>query len=152
RLRAGVRADEQSAMRVPHRAIEDFIRLEPGDYVVHASYGIAKFHRVAEKRDADGTRGEYLKLESAGGTEIDIPVENADAVQKYIGAGGMRPQLSEYRSKSWGEKRARVQEAVLKLAGEMLRIQALRREEAGFSCPPNDPTLHDFVESFPYRD
>jgi len=152
RLRRGLKNDELSLESVHHRAIEDFVRLDTGDYVVHTQHGIARYKGTEEMRTPDGQRGEFLRLEFDGGTEIHVPVANADLVQKYIGSRGVAPKLSRYNSKSWGEKKRAVQESILRLAAEMLEIQALRASESGFAYPRGGEMLHDFVESFPYRD
>lgn len=152
RLRAGVRDDETSMLRVPHRAIEDFIRLDTGDHVVHIDYGIARYLGIDELRGPDGSRAEFLKLEFAQGTVVHVPVTQADLVQRYIGAGGRKPNLSDYKSGAWAKRREATRIAVQGLAEEMLRMNALRMTEAGFACPPGDSMLHDFVESFPWRD
>lgn len=152
RLRHGVLADEESLASLPHRAIDDFVSLDTGDFVVHVEHGIARYKGIEELRSPDGSRGEFLNLEFEGGTEIHVPVTNADVVQKYIGTRGLAPKLSKYQGKGWSEKKARVQSAVLQLAADMLRLQALRLTESGYAYPAADEMVHDFVESFPYRD
>ncbi|MCK6438585.1 MAG: transcription-repair coupling factor [Planctomycetes bacterium] len=150
--RAGIRIGQPDVLTVHHRAIEDFIQLDTGDYVVHAAHGIGKYLGTEELRTPDGARGEYLRLLFDGGTEIHVPVVNADQVQKYIGSRGAAPKLSQYNSRAWGERKGRVQQAVIQLATEMLRLAAIRESETGFAYPPGDELEHDFVESFPYRD
>ena len=152
RLRRGLTGDELSLSNAPHRAIDDFVRLEKNDYVVHINHGIARYKGIEELRSPDGSRGEFMRLEFDEGTEIHVPVTNADAVQKYIGTRGSAPKLSKYNSKKWGDKKRAVQQAVLKLAADMLKLQALRMTESGTAYNIRSDMLVDFVESFPYRD
>ncbi len=150
--RFGIPSGEKSLSNDHHRKIEDFIKLEENDFVVHKEHGIARYRGLETLLTPDGKREEYLHLQFAENTEIHVPISQAEMVQKYIGSRGSTPKLSRYQSHSWQEKKKHVEIAVLKLATEMIELQALRMDQEGFSFPAENELLHDFVEAFPYRD
>ncbi|MCA8910230.1 MAG: DEAD/DEAH box helicase, partial [Planctomycetes bacterium] len=131
--------------------MEDFVELEPGDYVVHLQHGIARF-RGMETLQREGKPGEFLALEFADHVVLHVPATNADVVQKYIGMRGMVPKLSKFNTQAWSERKLRAQHSVLKLATEMLEVQAIRAQEAGHACRPDGPEVAEFLAACPFRD
>ncbi|MCC6574335.1 MAG: transcription-repair coupling factor [Planctomycetes bacterium] len=131
--------------------MDDFLELEAGDYVVHLSHGIARY-RGMETLERDGKRGEFLALEFDEGLMLHVPVANANVVQKYIGSRGEAPRLSKYNTAAWSEKKIRAQQSVLKLATDLLELQALRAQEAGHQCRPDTPEQAEFEAACPFRD
>lgn len=131
--------------------LEDFVELEPGDYVVHLQHGIAKFKGM-ESLQREGKPGDFLALEFAGKTVLHVPATNADVVQKYIGMRGMVPQLSKLNTQAWSDRKLRAQHSVLKLASDMLEVQAIRAHEAGHACAADGPEMADFEAACPFRD
>ncbi|MBZ0135127.1 MAG: transcription-repair coupling factor [Planctomycetes bacterium] len=150
RTRKRLRFD-QDETRDMSEVLEDFVELEPGDYVVHLQHGIAKFKGM-ESLQRDGKPGEFLALEFAGKTVLHVPATNADVVQKYIGMRGMVPQLSKLNTQAWSERKLRAQHSVLKLAADMLEVQAIRAHEAGHACAPDGAEMADFEAACPFRD
>ncbi|MCA8915328.1 MAG: transcription-repair coupling factor [Planctomycetes bacterium] len=131
--------------------LDDFIELEPGDYVVHLQHGIARFKGM-ETLNREGKPGEFLSLEFADNITLHVPATNADVVQKYIGMRGMVPQLSRLNTQAWSERKLRAQHSVLKLASDMLEVQAIRAHEAGHPCRPDGPEMAEYEAACPFRD
>jgi transcription-repair coupling factor (superfamily II helicase) len=131
--------------------IESFLDLEVGDYVVHVSHGIGKFKgiRTFEK---NGSISEFLTIEYASKVLIHVPVQNIALVQKYVGTGHKRPQLSTIGSKKWQHQKEKVQEAVQDLASELIDIQARRRAMGGIAFGPDSNWLREFEETFTYQE
>jgi transcription-repair coupling factor (superfamily II helicase) len=73
-------------------------------------------------------------------------------VQKYVGGAKTEPELSKFGGTSWQNRKARVQEAVLDLASDMIQLQALREAEPGTAFPPDSEWQAEFEASFPYRE
>lgn len=142
---------EGEEVRAASDVLDDFVDLEPGDYVVHLAHGIARY-RGMETLAREGVRGEFLALEFDDGLTLHVPVSNADVVQKYIGARGEVPKLSKYNTAAWSDKKLRAQEAVLKLATNLLEVQALRAQESGHPCGPDTPEQSEFEAACPFRD
>ncbi len=142
---------ENEGVRSDAGLLDDFVDLEPGDYVVHLAHGIARYKGM-ETLSRDGLKGEFLALEFDDGLTLNVPVSNADVVQKYIGARGEVPRLSKYNTAAWSDKKMRAQEAVLKLATNLLEVQALRAHESGIPCGPDTREQAEFEATCPFRD
>src|SRR5262249_33749458 len=62
------------------------------------------------------------------------------------------PELSKFGGTSWGNRKARVEAAVMDLAADMLQLQAVRAAQPGFSFPPDTEWQREFEATFPYRE
>lgn len=131
-------------------AVESFADLEPGTFVVHVSYGIARFEGVV-RRDHGGEPRDFLELEFDGGT-LFIPTDRIGLVRRYVGPTTRAPRLSKLGGTGWRNKTKKAAEAVRDLAAELLEVQAERLVRPGFAFPPDDRTQLLFEESFEYTD
>ncbi len=131
--------------------VDTLADLQPGDYVVHASYGIGKFLGT-ETLDEKGGKGEYLTIEYANRIKIQVAVQNIALVQKYIGSSPKRPTLSKVGSKRWQKQKEKVTQSVRDLAVELLRVQAERQATGGITFEPDSSWQMEFEESFPYQE
>ena len=79
---------EDVAVRAPRhrlgRAIDTFLDLHEGDFVVHASHGVGRYRGLKLLEQQDRTE-EFLELEFAESTRIYVPVSCIELVQKYVG-------------------------------------------------------------------
>jgi len=133
------------------RPIESLLDLQQGQYVVHVAHGIAKFDGL-KLIDRDGRSEEYLALKFAGGTILHVPASRIDLIQRYIGSRKFRPSLSKLGSATWGRQKQRVSEAVKDLAAEMIRVQAMRKYQPGFSYPRLTQWQRQFSDEFIYTE
>jgi transcription-repair coupling factor (superfamily II helicase) len=155
--------------RIESRAIDSFMELREGDYVVHVSHGIAKFRgmkmlprvRIGEPlprddedatEDFDNPAEENLVLEFREGALLYVPVSKIDLIQKYVGGSKAEPQLSKLGSTSWGKKKDKAEEAVRDLAVEMIELQALRAAQPGFAFGPDSEWQNQFEATFPFQE
>jgi len=125
--------------------------LQAGDYVVHASYGIGKFLGVKTIREKGGT-SEYLTIEYADSSKIQVSVRNIALVQKYIGTSPKRPKLSKVGSARWQRQKEKVVRSVRDLACELLEVQASRQSMGGIGFGPDSNWQAEFEESFAYQE
>lgn len=137
--------------KVESRAIDSFLDLNVGDFVVHLSHGIARFKGL-ELLEKDGHREEHLSLEFREKVQMYVPVSLVHLVQKYIGGGKHVPQLSKLGTKSWANKKEKAANAVRDMASDMLRLQAMRSGQPGISYPPDSHWQKEFEASFPYTE
>jgi transcription-repair coupling factor (superfamily II helicase) len=151
--------------RLESRAIDSFLDLAEGDLVVHVSHGIARYRgmellekgtngRAALKADGRPPRHaeEHLVLEFRDGVRVYVPASKIDLVQKYVGGAKTEPELSKFGGAAWQNRKARVQEAVLDLASDMIQLQALREAQPGVAYPPDSEWQAEFEQSFPYQE
>jgi transcription-repair coupling factor (superfamily II helicase) len=147
------------------RAMDTFLDFQPGDYVVHADHGIARFAGLAmltpqnvsgEFQGATFTRAreaeEYLTLEFAGRSKLHVPVSRIDLVQKYVGGFSGTPPLSTIGGQKWKNQKDKAFESVKDLAGEMLRVRAAREHMPGIQFPADTAWQTQFEEEFPYEE
>ncbi|UCD76663.1 MAG: transcription-repair coupling factor [Phycisphaerales bacterium] len=135
------------------RALDTFVDLEAGDYVVHRDHGIAKFLGLRTMSGGGGAASqEFLTLEFARGAKLHVPAPKIELVQKYIGAFRGRPELSTFGGKRWKKQKEKVSEAVVDLASEMLRIQAAREALPGIRYPADTAWQREFEAEFPYEE
>jgi len=141
------------------RAMDTFLSVEEGDFVVHADHGIGKFVglRTMKGKEIGARRGsagaaaeEFLTIEFARGSLLHVPMTQIDKVQRYVGGFSGAPPLSTIGGKKWGAQKRRVADAVRDLAAEMLRIQAARAALPGLSYPDDTPWQREFEAEFPY--
>lgn len=133
------------------RAIDDFVDLEEGDYVVHVAHGIGRFIKV-ETIVKGGETQEFLVLEYRNELLLYVPVAQTDLVQKYIGGKSDGPRLSTIGGRSWKKKKMDVFHAVEDLAADMIESQAARERSEGYAFPPDGAWQHEFEAAFPYEE
>ncbi|HTX73747.1 MAG TPA: transcription-repair coupling factor [Rectinemataceae bacterium] len=130
-------------------AIDTFVELSPGDFVVHVNYGIGRFAAI-ERMKVLGLERDYIKIEYAEAEVVFVPIEQANLVQRYIGNEGEEPRLDRLGSKSWESRKAKVRASVEQLAERLIRIYARRRTARGFPFPPDSEWQLAFEAAFPY--
>jgi len=154
--------------RMETRAIDTWLDLKRGDYVVHVAHGIGRYlgmktlHRGRKKTIVEAgdlelpappeKAEDYLTLEFKDHVKVYVPASQIDLVQKYVGGFKGRPQLSRVGGKAWGEKKRRVESAVESFALELLKVQALRQSRPGITYPDDSLWQKEFEASFPYPD
>jgi len=155
--------------RIESRAIDSFLELNDGDYVVHVVHGIAKYRgmKMLDRmrnlefgiRSSEGEAGfdaeakeEHLLLEFRDGVMMYVPVSKIDLVQKYVGGSRSDPELSKLGGSAWGKKKERVEEAVRDMAADMVQLQAMRASQTGVAFPPDSDWMREFEATFPYQE
>lgn len=133
------------------QAIESFIDLEPGDYVVHLNYGIG-FFRGIERIKTSLNERDYIHLEYADEEMVYIPIEQVNLIQRYITQGGRRPRLDKIGGKGWELRKARVRKSVEDLADMLITLYAKRKQVKGFAFPGDTEWQKDFEAGFPYQE
>lgn len=130
----------------------DFITsLVPGDFVVHMEHGIGHFEGMTEK-EVDETVREYLELTYAEGDKLFVPVDQADKLSKYVYEEGNEPVLTRLGTSDWKKIQGRLKEETQKIAGELLKIYALRAKARGHSYGLDTDVMKKFEEAFPYQE
>ncbi|MGC8633102.1 MAG: transcription-repair coupling factor [Candidatus Limnocylindrales bacterium] len=149
-LFGSVRVRRPRALRrvVPRDLLE---RLVPGDLVVHADHGIARYGGVVRRSvGGAGVARDYLELRFEGSDRIFLPVEQIDRISRY--SGGESPQLSRLGGAEWQRTRARVRRAVTDLAKELLELYAARAQAPGHAFAPDTPWQAEMESAFPYEE
>ncbi len=168
-LPPGVKAQTRSSRQIESRAIDSFLDLNDGDYVVHVAHGIARFRgmKMLDKGAVTADRGpdedaagatfteaveENLILEFRDGVFLYVPATRIDLVQKYVGGSQSEPELSKLNGTAWGRKKEKVSEAVRDMAADMIQVQAVRQAVPGFAFPVDSEWQKEFEAAFPYQE
>ena len=157
--------------KIESRAIDSFLDLNDGDYVVHVAQGIARFRgmRTLEKGTVGGNDDgglfrdsqpsthsagleEFLILEFRDGVLLYVPATRIDLIQRYIGGAQGEPKLSKLGGASWGRQKDKISEAVMDMAAEMIQIQAVRAAIPGHAYPADSDWQREFEGAFPYQE
>src|SRR3989304_4132205 len=131
------------------RAIDSFVDLKKGDYVVHISHGIGRFLGM-ETLEEEGYKREYLIIEYDNGTKIYVPATKIEVVQKYIGSSDHSPRLDKIGAKYWEIRKKRAENAVTDIASDLLHMQALRNAKEGIVYPKDTDWQREFEAEFIY--
>jgi transcription-repair coupling factor (superfamily II helicase) len=123
---------------------------KPGDYVVHATHGIALFSDIVRKEVA-GRERDYFLLEYADGDKLYVPLEQVDRITRYVGPDGKSPRLTRLNTADWSRACGRARKSAKKLAFDLVDLYTRRSATAGFGFSPDTPAQLDMEASFPYE-
>jgi len=125
--------------------------LQPGDFVVHVNYGIARYLGIktiqVERNEMD-----CLELLFADGDKIYVTVDQINLVEKYIGKEGTVPQLTKLGGTSWSRAKAKAQAAIQDMAKELLELAAIRASRQGHAFAPDGHMQKALEASFIYEE
>jgi transcription-repair coupling factor (superfamily II helicase) len=131
--------------------IDNFVDIEPGDYVVHVDHGIGKYAGI-EKIKIEKNYAEHLVIEYADGDKLYVPFSDLNKVQKYLGFERRSPKLYKLGTKAWSRLKEHVKSGVNKVALELIELQAKRGAVEGFKFSPDKDWQKDFEKEFPYKE
>jgi len=135
-----------------YRVFSDFLTgLKVNDYVVHTDHGIGVFMGL-DKRTVDDVTREYLKIGYAENDKLFVPIDQADKVSKFIGAGDQTPRLTRLGSAEWATITSKVRKETEKIAQELLALYARRESAKGFSYTDDNDIQNDFEKTFQYEE
>lgn len=141
------------ARRRNSRTILSFNDLQPGDIVVHETYGIGRFTGI-ENLITEGVSRDYIGIQYAGTDKLYIPVEKLDMVSKYIGAHAEDGliKLSRLGTEGWNRTKARAKTVVKEMARELIQLYAERMRRPGHAFSQDDDLQRDFAAAFEYEE
>lgn len=143
---------EERRKKISERIFWEFLSgLKPDDLVVHINHGIARFEGL-DRRSVNGITREYLKLGYAENDKLFVPIDQADKVNKFIGAEEDAPRLTRLGSAEWATITKRVRKETEKIARELLNLYAQRKQA---KSKPFDKDTQDqavFEKTFPYEE
>ncbi len=123
----------------------------PGDYVVHATHGIALFKEIV-RQEVLGAESDYLLLEYSKGDKLYVPVEQIDRVTKYVGAEGSSPRVTRLNTADWSKATGKARKAARQLAFDLVDLYARRSTVTGFAYGADTPWQLEMEASFPFEE
>ncbi len=133
------------------RALSSAADLKPGDYVVHVEHGVGRFLGFDTKTVGGVTR-DYVNLQFKGEDRLFVPHDQLAKLSRYIGADGRPPALSKLGGKAWHTLRSRARAAVHELAGELLRLYAVRQTRTRPAYADEEGWLERMERAFAYTE
>ena len=144
------------------RNVVDPLQLKAGDYVVHATHGIARFVEITRREVSTGgrramkTTRDYLVLEYAPskrgypGDKLYVPTDQLDLLSRYV--GGEAPALSKMGGSDWAQAKGRARKAVRDIAVELVKLYSARMSAKGHAFGPDTPWQRELEEAFPFAE
>jgi transcription-repair coupling factor (superfamily II helicase) len=127
--------------------LSSFVDIKKGDYVVHQQYGIGVFRGIETTNER-----EHMVIKYAGEDKLFVPLDQMHLVQKYVGFGSRPPKINLLGSGQWRRTKLRAQKATVRVALDLLKIQAMRRSLGGFAFCEDTDWQADFERTFPYAE
>ncbi len=136
--------------------IAAFTDLKPGDYVVHEEYGVGVYLGTTQIKVGGGAAGagvrrDYLQIQYNGADKLNVPIEQLDRVQRYIGNPNQPPKLNSLSSNEWQKQKAKVREGLKAMAFDLVKLYAKRTASTGFAFSPDTHWQREFEDMFPYE-
>ncbi len=143
----------RSARQHSHRRIDPTqitFPFKPGDYVVHATHGIALFVDIV-RQEVGGRERDYFLLKYANEDKLFVPLEQVDRITRYVGPDGSSPRLTRLNTADWSRATNRARTSAKKLAFDLVDLYTRRSTVTGHAFGPDTPDQMLMEEDFPYE-
>ena len=131
--------------------IRDLNKLNIGDFVVHSAHGIGRYCGI-KTLIKNGLKKDYLTVEYKDSDKLYIPVEKMDFINKYSAKEGMIPKLNKLGTTEWQKTKIKAKKKIEDIAGELLKLYALRESTKGFAFSEDSKEQYMFENEFPYTE
>ncbi len=135
------------------KRLMSYADLAPGDYVVHANYGIGLFEGI-ETVTVDGITKDYITIKYAGTDKLFVPCDRLEMIGKYIGERDKdgKVKLSRMGGNEWQRTKSRAKSAAKDIAKELIALYAERQRKPGFAFPEDSDLEYSFADAFEYEE
>ena len=123
---------------------------KPGDYVVHATHGIALFADIV-RQEVAGRERDYFLLEYSGGDKLFVPLEQVDRITRYVGPDGSAPRLTRLNTADWSRATGKARKNAKRLAFDLVDLYTRRASVQGYAFAPDSAAQADMEADFPYE-
>lgn len=124
---------------------------KPGDYVVHATHGIAYFKEIV-RQEVAGHERDYFLLEYAAEDKLFVPLEQLDKLTRYVGPDGSNPRLTRLNTSDWARATAKARKSAKKLAFDLVDLYTRRSTLKGHAYSFDNAAQREMEEAFPYQE
>ncbi len=146
RYRAKEKFSKSKAM-----TLRELQTLQPGDFVTHIDFGIAKFAGL-EKKEVNGHEQEAIRLVYKDDDLLYVSIHALHKISKYSGKEGAPPIISKLGSQEWENKKARAKKRVKDIAKELIELYAKRKSAPGYAYTQDGFLQAELESSFMYED
>ena len=144
----------RSAVRRARRQIDPTkvtFAFAPGDYVVHATHGIALFKEIV-RQEVLGQERDYLLLEYAKGDKLYVPVEQIDRITKFVGPDSSSPRITRLNTADWSKSTGKARKAARALAFDLVDLYSRRATVDGYAYREDTPWQLEMEAAFPFEE
>jgi len=125
--------------------------LQPGDFVVHADHGIARFGGL-QRTEVNGRMQETIRLIFKDNDNLFVSIHALHRISKFRGQEGEPPKINKLGSGAWQKLKNATKRKVKDIAKELISLYAARKDERGFSFSPDSYLQQELESSFIYED
>jgi transcription-repair coupling factor (superfamily II helicase) len=130
--------------------IAEATEIAEGDLVVHQEYGIGRYDGLATLH-VTGAPHDCLRLIYDGNEKLFLPVENIEVLSRY-GSEHQGATLDKLGGAGWQTRKAKMKQRIRDMAGELIRIAALRKMRDAETMAPPEGTWDEFCSRFPFAE
>jgi transcription-repair coupling factor (superfamily II helicase) len=130
--------------------LSDLRDLKVGDRVVHLDHGIGEFVGFGALT-VGGEEQEVIQLRYADGGMLNVSLERADLIQRYVSPDGGVVPLDKLGGASWAKVKRRAKKAIRDMAEELLKLYAQRKLEKGHAYSKDGPEMAEFEATFAFE-
>ena len=145
----GIRHGAIPAVKQTDAAHYSLDGISPGEYVVIAEFGVARFIGII-KRTVDQVERDYLEMRFADDGKLFLPIDRPLRISKYVGPTARAPRLTHLGTGEWNKTRVRARNAVEVVAGQYLSLYAARSVKPGHAFSPDGEWQQELEGAFPY--
>ena len=128
--------------------IAEATEIAEGDLVVHQEYGIGRYDGLATLH-VTGAPHDCLRLIYDGDEKLFLPVENIEVLSRY-GSEHQGTALDKLGGAGWQTRKAKMKQRIRDMAGELIRIAALRKMRDAETMAPPEGTWDEFCARFQF--
>jgi transcription-repair coupling factor (superfamily II helicase) len=140
-----------SARFSKEEALTDYESLQPGDYIVHITYGIGVFDGLAQMM-VEGNRIECLTLQYADGDRVYVPTFQLQLVSRFVSEEGFVPVIHKLGGKKWEHAKSKARKQIETIAEDIVKLYAERKLRQGVSFPSDTVWQQEMEDSFMFED
>jgi transcription-repair coupling factor (superfamily II helicase) len=131
--------------------LKELRTLQPGDFVAHTDFGIARFAGL-ERIDNNGHTQEAIRLVFRDDDLMVLSIHALHKISRYTGKDGQPPVMSKLGSADWENKKSKVKRQVKDIAKELIQLYAKRKAAPGFAYSTDSFLQVELESSFIYED
>jgi len=128
--------------------IAEATEIAEGDLVVHQEYGIGRYDGLATLH-VTGAPHDCLRLIYDGDEKLFLPVENIEVLSRY-GSEHQGTALDKLGGAGWQTRKAKMKQRIRDMAGELIRIAALRKMRDAETMAPPEGSWDEFCARFQF--
>ena len=130
--------------------IAEATEIAEGDLVVHQEYGIGRYDGLATLH-VTGAPHDCLRLIYDGSEKLFLPVENIEVLSRY-GSEHQGAALDRLGGVGWQTRKAKMKQRIRDMAGELIRIAAVRKMRDADTMAPPEGSWDEFCSRFSFAE